>query len=86
MKIDCNTVNNTRGDTRLATRTTGSEGQSCLRCGSPIGGRRRSGYCSDRCRMRARRAGYNQMQHDLIDRIKQSVRELEVALLGETRE
>lgn len=43
------------GNGRSETRTTGSEGQSCLQCGSPIGGRRRNGYCSDRCRMRTRR-------------------------------
>ena len=36
-------------------RTTGSEGQSCRRCGRPVEGRRRNGFCSDRCRMADRR-------------------------------
>jgi hypothetical protein len=42
-------------DRRPETRTTASEGQSCLQCGGPVRGRRRNGYCGDRCRMRAAR-------------------------------
>lgn len=36
-------------------RTTGSE-RHCRGCSGPVRGRRRNGYCSDRCRMRAFRA------------------------------
>jgi hypothetical protein len=43
------------GEEAPETRTTASEGQSCLECGEPIRGRRRNGYCRDRCRMRAAR-------------------------------
>ena len=38
------------------TRTSGSGGRSCGVCGEPVTGRRRNGYCSDRCRLRASRA------------------------------
>jgi predicted nucleic acid-binding Zn ribbon protein len=58
------------------TRTTGSEGQSCRYCGGPIAGRRRNGYCSDRCRMKDRRQkqaeGHRQLIADLravVDRV-----------------
>ena len=37
------------------TRTSGSAGRSCRVCGAPITGRRRNGFCSDRCRMQASR-------------------------------
>ncbi len=41
------------------TRTTGLEApperRLCRRCGGQVKGRRRNGYCSDRCRMRDRR-------------------------------
>ena len=37
------------------TRTSGSGGRSCRVCGAPITGRRRNGFCSDRCRLRSDR-------------------------------
>lgn len=37
------------------TRTSGSGGRVCRLCGALITGRRRNGFCSDRCRMRAKR-------------------------------
>ena len=37
------------------TRTSGSDAQSCRLCGAAITGRRRNGFCSDRCRMRVKR-------------------------------
>ena len=43
-------------DRRVDTRTSVSSGPSCRWRGGAIGGRRRNGFCSDRCRMRARRA------------------------------
>ena len=39
------------------TRTSGSHARSCRLCGAEITGRRRNGFCSDRCRMRANRKG-----------------------------
>ena len=44
-------------DRRGEPRTSASLGPSCHVCGGAIRGRRRNGFCSDRCRMRARRAG-----------------------------
>ena len=41
---------------RVEARTSASSGSSCRECGGPIPGRRRNGFCSDRCRMQARRA------------------------------
>ena len=37
------------------TRTSASAGRSCRVCGAQITGRRRNGFCSDRCRLRASR-------------------------------
>ncbi len=37
------------------TRTSGSDGRFCQECGAVVTGRRRNGFCSDRCRVRARR-------------------------------
>ena len=37
-------------------RTPASSAPSCRVCGGAIRGRRTNGYCSDACRMRARRA------------------------------
>ncbi len=37
------------------TRTSGAEERSCRVCGSSITGRRRNGFCGDRCRMRLSR-------------------------------
>ena len=42
-------------ESTVETRTSGSSGRSCLECGARITGRRRNGFCSDRCRMRASR-------------------------------
>ena len=44
-----------RPDRPVKTRTSGSEGPFCRWCEAPITGRRRSGFCGDRCRMRAQR-------------------------------
>ena len=43
-------------DRRVDTRTSASWEPSCRWCRGAIRGRRRNGFCSDRCRMRARRA------------------------------
>lgn len=43
-------------DSTAPTRTSGSIGTSCRVCGAPITGRRRNGFCSDRCRLRSDRA------------------------------
>ena len=37
------------------TRTSGSDGRFCQECGAVVTGRRRNGFCSDRCRVQARR-------------------------------
>ena len=37
------------------TRTSGFNARSCRLCGAELTGRRRNGFCSDRCRMRATR-------------------------------
>ena len=41
------------------TRTSGSDTRSCRLCGAEITGRRRNGFCSDRCRMRTKRTEQN---------------------------
>jgi predicted nucleic acid-binding Zn ribbon protein len=56
------------------TRTTASAGHSdrprCLRCGQPVQGRRRNGYCSDRCRMAVRRERERARVDELLRRLE----------------
>jgi hypothetical protein len=57
-------------------RTTACEGQpqtQCRRCGEPIRGRRRNGYCSDRCRMRDHREHEAERRRELLTTIETSV-------------
>jgi predicted nucleic acid-binding Zn ribbon protein len=64
----------------LETRTSASQGGStqshCLRCGRPIQGRRRNGFCSDRCRMEARRESQQRRRIELLDAIDTALKEL----------
>jgi hypothetical protein len=55
------------------TRTSASARPSCRQCGGPIAGRRRNGYCTDRCRMRGRRAARSA-------RVRQQLASIELAL------
>jgi predicted nucleic acid-binding Zn ribbon protein len=68
------------GDRPLETRTTGSglERQTYTLCGRPIKGRRRNGFCSDRCRMRTKR-------QEAATRLEKMVRSLET-ITAELRE
>lgn len=65
------------------TRTTGSQPHpaqpSCRQCGRPVEGRRRNGFCSDRCRMAVRRKEQAARIDELLTRIEESV----TALRGE---
>ena len=55
------------------TRTSGSEGRSCRVCGQPITGRRRNGFCSDRCRLRAGRAAKRKRLERALANIERQV-------------
>jgi hypothetical protein len=61
----------------LETRTTGSQRQSCNRCGRPIKGRRRNGFCSARCRMAVRRESAAARKREVLGRLKSAVRAVE---------
>jgi hypothetical protein len=67
------------------TRTSASERPSCHECGRLIPGRRRNGFCSDRCRMKARRACRKVRLHDLVEDMEQALAALKAELAG-TRE
>jgi hypothetical protein len=64
-------------DATVTTRTTGSDGRSCQRCGGEIRGRRWNGFCSDRCRMAARRERIDERRRDLLGRLRATVSEVE---------
>ena len=70
-------------NSRSETRTTGSDGQSCRRCGEPIRGRRRNGYCSDRCRMRDRRERERMRVGDLMRQLANNLDALRDELVGQ---
>jgi hypothetical protein len=65
------------------TRTTGFDGHSCTRCGKQIKGRRRNGYCSDKCRMRDARDAEAETRFRIVARLKAAVAEVERELIGE---
>jgi hypothetical protein len=48
----------------------------CRRCGEPVQGRRRNGYCGDACRMRDRRAEDERRRLELLDTISAAIEEL----------
>ena len=64
----------------LETRTSAFAGQrepkSCRRCGEPVRGRRRNGYCGDKCRMQDARDRDRQRRLELLDTISATVEEL----------
>ena len=48
------------------TRTSGSDERVCNVCGGAVTGQRRNGFCSDRCRMKARRTATRvRVEHEL---------------------
>lgn len=57
-------------------RTSGFGTPSCRQCGRPVGGRRRNGFCSDRCRMQQRRLERAERRHELFARIEEALGEL----------
>ena len=72
--------------TGLETCTTGPEGHPrrthCQRCGKPIRGRKRNGYCGNACRMKDRRARQATRLKDLISTIDQALSALREELRG----
>ncbi len=62
------------------TRTTGSGGRSCKRCGEPVRGRRRNGYCSDRCRRRDEREAQRRNRLVLMAALRDLVAAVECEL------
>lgn len=54
----------------------------CRRCGGPVKGRRRNGYCSDKCRLRNRRQDDRRKRLDLLNTINAAVEGLRVELGG----
>lgn len=73
-------------DLDLLTRTTGfdapSAGRSCRRCGHEIRGRRKNGYCSDRCRMRDNRERDAERRRGLVAQLREAVAAVERELLA----
>jgi len=55
----------------------------CRRCGEPVKGLRRNGYCSDRCRMRDRREREQARIDELLQRLEDDLNALRVELFGE---
>ena len=64
----------------LQTRTTAA-GRHCKRCGDPTPGRHRNGFCSDRCRMAARREVAAARRQGVLQRLRDAVRAVEQELL-----
>jgi hypothetical protein len=59
--------------------TTASKGHSCGRCGRSLTGRKVS-FCSDGCRMRAKRAREQEKHRNLLNSIEDAVEQLRVGL------
>ena len=64
-----------RGETPVSrlpgdiTRTSGADGRFCRLCGAEIQGRRRNGFCSDRCRLRFRRRDEKKRLEKLFENV-----------------
>lgn len=65
----------------LETRTSASECRSCTRCGRPIGGRRKNGFCSDNCRLKKSREEAAVRRGELLNRLLALACELESELI-----
>ncbi len=63
-------------------RTSACQRPSCRQCGGPIRGRRRNGFCSDRCRLRVRRAAVRARRQELVETMKQTLAAVEEELLS----
>ena len=50
--------------------------ERCRRCGEPTHGRRRNGYCSDACRMAARREKERESLRALLDLAEKALAEI----------
>jgi predicted nucleic acid-binding Zn ribbon protein len=68
----------------LQTRTTASA-QHCTRCGDPVAGRRRNGFCSDRCRMALKRETAAAHTRKLFTTLRQTVTAIEQELTRSPR-
>jgi hypothetical protein len=62
--------------------TTAFADRSCGTCGRPLTGRKEK-FCSTRCRMRAYRAARQQKRRGLLERLRQTLTELERELFDE---
>lgn len=58
------------------------ESVRCRHCGEPVHGRRRNGYCSDRCRMAVHRQCQAERVNRLLATIEQTVTALRAELEG----
>jgi hypothetical protein len=65
-------------------RTTASSGLSCATCGRRLTGRKQR-FCSDRCRMQARRAASAARLTHLLTTIERATTELRTAMHTQTR-
>lgn len=57
-------------------RTTPFMVPPCRQCRRPVRGRRRNGFCSDRCRMRHRRIEGAGRRHELFGQIEEALHQL----------
>ena len=72
----------TEGGRVVEHRTTASDGRFCEQCGRPLTGRKER-WCSDRCRMRVRRADEAARQRELLGNMRQALSALEAELVPE---
>lgn len=61
------------------TRTTAS----CRQCGRPVRGRRRNGFCGDKCRMQRRRMERADRCRELLATLEEGLHQLRRMLKGE---
>ena len=65
--------------------TSASEVRSCNWCSRDVKGRRRNGFCSDRCRLRASRAWKQERIEEVLASIERRVDELAVEVRSEVK-
>jgi predicted nucleic acid-binding Zn ribbon protein len=60
----------------VETRTSAPSGRACQLCGQPVTGRRRNQFCSDRCRLRVKRATRTARLESLFKAAEQTLADL----------
>jgi predicted nucleic acid-binding Zn ribbon protein len=79
-RVDVHPVEERGSESRRPTFNGHPDDRHCRRCRQPIRGRRRNGYCSNRCRLADRREARRRKQLELLATINTAVATIDAAV------